>query len=99
MLAGSLAVLMGMVQVQLLPRVLPLLAARVLAPAAVARFNLVGHVWMADKINLSTVLMSVGPLVFVAYTVAELLLMVRYFGYFQRRTVTWHLSLTYGVLG
>ena len=54
---------------------------------------------MADKINLSTVLMSVGPLVFVAYTVAELLLMVCYFGYFQRRTVAWHLLLTYGALG
>ena len=84
---------------QLLPQLLPLLATSVLAAAAVVRFSLVGHVWMADKVNLSTVLMLVGPLVFVACTVAGFLPMVRYFGYFQRRTVAWHLLLTYGALG
>lgn len=54
---------------------------------------------MADKVNLSTVLMLVGPLVFVACTVAGFLPMVCYFVCFQRRTVAWRLLLTYGALG
>ena len=54
---------------------------------------------MADKVNLSTVLMLVGPLVFVACTMAGFLPIVCYFGCFQRRSVAWRLLLTYGTLG
>ena len=43
--------------------------------------------------------MLVGPLVFVACTVAGFLPMVCYFVCFQRLAVAWRLLLTYGALG
>ncbi len=46
--------------------------------------------------------MGIGQLlrlVFVACTVAGLVLTVRYFGRFRRAAVAWYLLLTYGALG
>ncbi|WP_210521884.1 serine hydrolase domain-containing protein [Hymenobacter terricola] len=106
-LTSSLAALVGLVQVlrrkiprvQLLPRLLPLLAASALMVTLAALFSLGEHIWTAGQVNLPTVLFSLGPLVFVACTVAGFLLTVRYFGHFRRRAVAWYLLLTYGALG
>ena len=106
-LTSSLAALVGLVQVlrrkiprvQLLPRLLPLLAVVALVVTLAALFNLGQHIWTAGQVNLPTVLFSLGPLMFVACTVAGLLLTVRYFGQFRRPVVAWYLLLTYGALG
>ncbi|TGE18342.1 hypothetical protein [Hymenobacter elongatus] len=105
-LSSSLAALVGLARVlrrriprvQLLPRLLPLLATSALVVTAGALFNLTEHFWMAGQVNLTTVLVSLGPLMFVACTVGGLLLTVWYFGHFQRRAVAWYLLLTYGAL-
>ena len=85
-LISSLAALEGLVQVlchkilrvQQLTRLLPLLASALVVTLAVLS-NLAEHLWTAGQVNFPTVLMSLGPLVFGACTVAGLLLTVRYF--------------------
>ncbi|MGI4874362.1 MAG: serine hydrolase domain-containing protein [Janthinobacterium lividum] len=106
-LTSSLAGLVGLVQVlrrkiprvQLLPRLLPLLATSALGVTVVAVFYLVEHVWLSGQVNLPTILVSLGPLVFVAFILAGVGLTVRYFGQFRRPAVAWYLLLTYGALG
>lgn len=106
-ITSSLAALVGLVQVlrrkiprtQLLPRLLPLLAVAALVATLAALVGISGHIWTAGQVNLESVMLSLGPLVFVACTVAGLLLTVRYFGHFRRRAVAWYLLLTYGALG
>ncbi|GAB3584592.1 hypothetical protein GCM10027345_31800 [Hymenobacter daeguensis] len=106
-LSSSLAALVGMVQVlrrkiprtQVLPRLLPVLAVGALVATLAALLSLSGHLWTAGRVNLESVVLSLGPLVFVACTVAGLLLTVRYLGHFRHRAVAWYLLLTYGALG
>ena len=106
-LTSSLAALVGLVQVlrgklpqvQLLPRLLPLAAVGALVATVVALNSLSEHIWTVGQVNLPTVLVSLGSLVFVACVVAGLLLTGHYFGRFRRRAVAGHLLLTYGVLG
>ena len=105
-LTSSLAALVGLVQVlrrktprvQLLPRLLPLLATSAMVTLA-ALASLSDHIWTAGQVDFPTVLFSPGPLVFVTCTVARLWLTVRYFGQFRRRAVAWYLLLTYEALG
>ncbi len=106
-LTSSLAALVGLVQalrrkiprVQLLPRLLPLLAVAALGVTVAAIASLAEHISTAGQVNFPTVLLSLGPLVFVAFVVAGLVLTVRYFGQFRRPAVAWYLLLTYGALG
>lgn len=106
-ITSSLAALGGLVRVlrrkvpraQLLPRLLPLLAAGALVATVAALSGLSDHFWTVGQVNLETVVASLGPLVFGACTVAGLVLTVRYFGRFRRPAVAWHLLLTYGALG
>ncbi len=103
-ITSSLAALVGLVRVlrrkvpraQLLPRLLPLLAAGALVATVAALSGLSDHFWTVGQVNLETVVASLGPLVFVACTVAGLVLTVRYFGRFRRPAVAWHLLLTTG---
>ena len=104
---SSLAALVSLVQVlrrkiprvQLLPRLLPLLALGALVATLVALAGLTSHLWTAGQVNPESVVVSLGPLVFVACTVAGLLLTLRYFRHFRRPAVAWYLLLTYGALG
>ena len=107
MLTSSLAGLVGVVQVvrrktprvQLLPRLLPLLATGA-AVVTLATISYLGeHVGLASQVNFTTVLLSLGPLVFVAFIIAGAVLTVRYFKQFRRPAVAWYLLLTYGALG
>ena len=105
--SSSLAALVGLVQVlrrkiprvQLLPRLLPLLATGALVATLVALASFENHLWTVGQPNLGTVVCSLGPLVFVAFTVAGLVLTVRYFGQFRRPAAAWYLLLTYCALG
>ena len=105
--SSSLAALVGLVQglrrkiprVQLLPRVLPLVAVGALVSTLVALASFEDHLWTVGQPNLGAVVFSLGPLVFVALTVAGMLLTVRHFGQFRRPVVAWYLLLTYGALG
>ena len=82
----------------LLPRLLPLLAA--LAITTWALVNYTGHLSTDGYPGLPTaVAASLGPLVFVAFIIAGVVLTVRYFGQFRRPAVAWYLLLTYGALG
>ena len=54
---------------------------------------------LAGKVNLTTIMVSLGPLVFVAFVVAGVVLTVRYFARFRRPVGAWYLLLTYGALG
>ncbi|TDN35735.1 hypothetical protein A8B98_12685 [Hymenobacter sp. UV11] len=105
---SSLAALVGLVRVlrrklpraQLLPRLLPLLALAALVTTAWALVTFVGHLSTDGYPGLATaVAASLGPLVFVAFIIAGVVLTVRYFGQFQRPAVAWYLLLTYGALG
>ena len=106
-LTSSLAGLVGVVQVvrrktprvQLLPRLLPLLATGAAVVTLATISSLGEHVGLAGKVNLTTIMVSLGPLVFVACVVAGVVLTVRYFGRFRRPVVAWYLLLTYGALG
>ncbi|GAA4026081.1 hypothetical protein GCM10022409_07620 [Hymenobacter glaciei] len=100
--SSSLAALVGLVRVlrrklpraQLLPRLLPLLALGILVAT-----NLALQRFANELGTTAAVVASVGPLVFVAFTLAGVLLTVRYFKQFQRPAVAWYLLLTYGALG
>lgn len=105
--SSSLAALVGLVQVlrrkiprvQLLPRLLPLLAVGALGATVVALVSFEDHLWTVGQVNAESVVFSLGPLVFVALTIVGLVLTVRYFGQFRRPAVVWYLLLTYGALG
>ncbi|WP_162550048.1 hypothetical protein [Hymenobacter nivis] len=95
-ITSSLAALVGLVRVlrhklpraQLLPRLLPLLALGALATTAWGLASLIGHLTTDGHLStVASVAASLGPLVFVACTVAGLVLTVRYFGRFRRPAV------------
>jgi CubicO group peptidase (beta-lactamase class C family) len=105
---SSLAALVGLVgvlrrkipRVQLLPRLLPLLALVALATTVWALVSYSGHLSTDGSPGLlAAVAASLGPLVFVAFTMAGVGLTARYFRQFRRPVVGWYLLLTYGALG
>jgi CubicO group peptidase (beta-lactamase class C family) len=106
--SSSLAALVGLVRVlrrrlpraQLLPRLLPLLALAALATTAWALVSYFGHLTTDGHPGLpAAIAASLGPLLFVAFILAGVVLTVRYFGQFRRSAVAWYLLLTYGALG
>jgi hypothetical protein len=108
LVTSSLAALVGLVgvlrrqlpRVQLLPRLLPLLALAALATTWWALGNYSRHAATDGHPSLlAAVGVSLGPLVFLAFTLAGLVLTVRYFRQFRRPAVAWYLLLTYGALG
>ncbi len=107
-ITSSLAALVALVQVlrrklpraQLLPRLLPLLALAALAATVWALASLVGQLTADGHLSLvAAIAASLGPLVFVAFIIAGLVLTVKYFKQFRRPAVAWYLLLTYGALG
>jgi hypothetical protein len=105
---SSLAALVGLVgvlrqqipRVQLLPRLLPLLALVALVTTGWALGSYFGHLSTDGYPSLlAGVAASLGPLVFVAFILAGVGLTVRYFRQFRRPAVAWYLLLTYGALG
>lgn len=71
-----------------------------LPPALLAvAILLIGTSSLAALVSFVRVLRCQLPLVFVAFTVAGVVLTVRYFQQFQRPAVAWYLLLTYGALG
>ncbi|MBO0358196.1 beta-lactamase family protein [Hymenobacter sp. BT186] len=84
---------------QVLPRLLPLLAAVVLVVTVVAFVALASQVWDSGHFNFKTVLLGVGPVLFGLLILAGLALTVRHFRQFRSRVVAWYLLLTYGALG
>ena len=100
--SSSLAALVGLVRVlrrqlpraQLLPRLLPLLA---LVSAAATVLAL--QRFATGLGTVAAVVASMGPLVFVAFILAGVMLTVRFFKQFRRPAAAWYLLLTYGALG
>ncbi|WP_170934669.1 serine hydrolase domain-containing protein [Hymenobacter gelipurpurascens] len=84
---------------QVLPRVLPLLATAALIATFAALASLARHMWHAGSLGPETVLLSLSPIVAAVFSLAGLLLTLRYFSRFRSRTVAWYLLFTYGALG
>ncbi|MDF7812641.1 serine hydrolase domain-containing protein [Hymenobacter sp. YC55] len=86
-------------RVQVLPRLLPLLATAALITTVVAFVGVASNITGAGSVNVATVLLGVSPLAFCVFTLAGLILTIRYFRQFRSRVVAWYLLCTYGALG
>ncbi|MBC6605476.1 beta-lactamase family protein [Hymenobacter sp. BT188] len=86
-------------RIQLLPRLLPLLATVALITLGFALGSLGGNVAAAGRVSIQSVLLFVAPLAFTVLTLWGLILTVRRFRLFRSRVVAWYLLLTYGALG
>jgi CubicO group peptidase (beta-lactamase class C family) len=84
---------------QVLPRLLPLLATAALVGTFVALISVGSNIASAGSPGPATILLGLAPWAAGVFSVAGLLLTVRYFSRFRSRFVAWYLLLTYGALG